>query len=93
MKVLIYGSRGWIASYVIPELVKQVHEIVEGLRADDPAQVKADLDTHKPTHVLSLIGRTHGATCPTIDYLEEPPILISSTLAGSDFLLCELFSF
>ena len=72
MKILIYGSRGWIASYLISELLSNDYEICEGGRADDEENVCKDLDEHKPTHVLSLIGRTHGEGFTTIDYLEQP---------------------
>jgi len=80
MKVLIYGSRGWIASYVISELMSHDHEIVAAYpsRADDEDMVRKDLDLYQPTHVLSLIGRTHGPGFSTIDYLEQPGKLVDN---------------
>ena len=73
MKVLVYGSNGWVASYIIPELVKAGHELIEArYRADSEEDVKIELDEHKPSHVLCLIGRTHGEGYTTIDYLEQP---------------------
>jgi 3,5-epimerase/4-reductase len=77
MKILLYGSRGWIGT--------QFLEILEGAgvsvmcgkaRVDNIPDVISELDAYHPTHVVSLMGRTHGTiddqAFPTIDYLEEP---------------------
>lgn len=47
----------------------------EDVRADSPESVKLAFEQHSPTHVLCLVGRTHGGGFPTIDYLESPEAL------------------
>lgn len=77
MRVLIYGGRGWIGSQVIEILNKSSHEIIIGeSRVDNKAEVEEEMLRVKPTHVISVIGRTHGRigdkAYTTIDYLEQP---------------------
>jgi len=76
VKVLIYGSRGWIGNQIC-ELLKQMEiEFVEGkVRAEDIDGLEKEIEEIKPTHVMSFIGRTHGRIgdrkYTTIDYLEQ----------------------
>jgi 3,5-epimerase/4-reductase len=73
MKVLVFGSRGWIGSKYINLLKASGHEVIDTyIRADNDAEISQFLDKVKPTHVVSLIGRTHGPGYSTIDYLELP---------------------
>jgi dTDP-glucose 4,6-dehydratase len=72
MLVLIYGSKGFIGKKVIDLL--NVHHInfVEGKeRVDNDKALYTEIIRVQPTHVLSLIGRTHGDGYSTIDYLEQ----------------------
>jgi nucleoside-diphosphate-sugar epimerase len=83
MKVLIYGSRGWIASYVIEELKKlNVDYYCSQYYVDNEEAIEKELLEIKPTHMLSLIGRTHGKIgdkeYTTIDYLEQPGKLVDN---------------
>ena len=79
MKILFFGSRGWIASYFLPLLEKNKHEIVcPDVRADDTDAVSRLLDTNKPDRVISFIGRTHGDGINTIDYLEQSGKLVEN---------------
>ena len=77
MKVLIYGSKGWIGSQ-FTKLLKSNNVIYcEGkARADNTDDVISELLKTSPTHVIAFIGRTHGKIgekiYTTIDYLEEP---------------------
>jgi 3,5-epimerase/4-reductase len=76
LKVLVYGSRGWIGGQFLEVLHKKNVVFVEGLaRADDVGALAEEMDRVRPTHVVSFIGRTHGIVgdkvYPTIDYLEE----------------------
>ncbi len=98
MKVLIYGSKGWIGSQFI-NLIKDNnnYNIVEGnSRVDNYHNVNDELDTIKPTHVISFIGRTHGVThgvnYSTIDYLEQEGKLIENIRDNlfSPFVLAQL---
>ena len=75
MKVLVFGHKGWIASYMIPCLEERGFAVLtppEGLRADDTEAVSSYIKEVVPDRVLCLIGRTHGEEISTIDYLEQP---------------------
>lgn len=76
MKVLVYGSNGWIGNQVINYLQTINIEFIKGsARVDNINDVKNEINRVDPTHVLSLIGRTHGKigdkVYSTIDYLEQ----------------------
>lgn len=71
MKVLIYGSRGWIGQQV-KALLSQSHEVYDGIcRIDDDEKLQQEIEDVNPTHVFCLVGRTHGEGIKTIDYLEQ----------------------
>lgn len=74
MKVAIIGHKGWIASHVLEYFRKNDIECVyqEELRAENQTDLEYFLEITNPTHVLCMIGRTHGPGFPTIDYLEQP---------------------
>lgn len=77
VKVLIYGSGGWIGGQVCELLNKMEIEFIEGqVRAEDVEGLEKEIEEIKPTHVMSFIGRTHGKIgdreYTTIDYLEQP---------------------
>ena len=79
MKFLIYGTNGWIGNKVYTHLksMKQNIEVVSGnSRVNDINQLEKEIQEVQPTHVISLIGRTHGTYegtyIGTIDYLEKP---------------------
>ena len=83
MKILIYGSKGWIGKQVVDHLKNENVNFVEGVnRADNIVDVEKEIEIHKPTHILSLIGRTHGKIgdkiISTIDYLEEDGKLVEN---------------
>ena len=84
-KVLIYGSKGWIGQLFIKYL-RENHpkiKIVEGAcRVDSEKILINEIETVKPTHIISFIGRTHGTIdfqkIGTIDYLEYPGKLVEN---------------
>jgi len=83
--VLLIGSKGWIGSKLLSILqtVSGVSTVIESeVRANDIESLKSELDTLKPTHVISAIGRTHGVigdeVISTIDYLEYPGKLVEN---------------
>ena len=87
MKLLIYGHRGWIGGQVISHLEEQSSDSrIEWLkgesRLEDIPSVILELDSVRPTHVLCLIGRTHGTigdkVYATIDYLEQKGKLVEN---------------
>lgn len=79
---LVLGHRGWIGQQVVGILERGGYTTyTTGVRADDELGMAAVLDDIKPTHVMSLIGRTHGpegSGFTTIDYLEEPGKLVEN---------------
>ena len=83
MKVLVYGSQGWIGQQFTEILSSACVDFVAGKsRLNDPDSVSREMDTHKPTHVVSFTGRTHGSIgdkqYTTIDYLEQPGKLVDN---------------
>ena len=86
MKILICGGNGWIGSQVVEYLNlcndnndDNIEYILCQSRVDE---LEKEIDEIKPTHILSLIGRTHGKigdkVFSTIDYLEEPGKLVEN---------------
>ncbi len=97
MKILIYGSKGWIGSMFLNLINKHNYCIIEGTaRVDNYHDVNNELDTHSPTHVISFIGRTHGiingVSFNTIDYLEQEGKLVDNIRDNlySPFVLAQL---
>ncbi len=77
MKVLIYGSQGWIGGQFLEIALRKEIDIVQGkCRVDDVDGLQNEIDEINPTHIVSFIGRTHGRigeqVFTTIDYLEQP---------------------
>ena len=77
LKFLVYGTRGWIGNKVYQHLKENNHDVVSGnVRVNDVKALEQEILEVKPTHVISLIGRTHGTYegtyIGTIDYLEKP---------------------
>jgi dTDP-glucose 4,6-dehydratase len=77
MKVLLYGSQGWIGGQFVRLLLQNnIQFILAVSRADNVTAVIKEINDNQPSHVVSFIGRTHGKigdkVFPTIDYLEEP---------------------
>ena len=74
---LIYGANGWIGSMYTEYLNSKGINFIKGKeRIDNTENVVIEISVHKPTHVVSLTGRTHGTIgnekINTIDYLEYP---------------------
>ncbi len=83
MKLLIYGSKGWIGKQFIKVLEEQNINFIEGLeRVDNTPSVINEIENILPTHIISFIGRTHGKigdkVFSTIDYLEEEGKLVEN---------------
>lgn len=75
MKILVYGY-GWIGKQFIKYFNKNNITFMAGQsRVDNTNDLIKEIDSIKPTHVLSLIGRTNGKIddkeYTTIDYLEQ----------------------
>lgn len=83
MLVLVYGANGWIGSQFINLLKLNDIKYIIGLsRVDDNDSLTIEINKYNPTHVLSLIGRTHGfidnTAYATIDYLEQKGKLVEN---------------
>jgi 3,5-epimerase/4-reductase len=77
MKLLVYGALGWIGQQFCAYLQeKDIKYHCGEARVYNIIDVRKDIEKIKPTHILSLIGRTSGIyNCKiigTIDYLEQP---------------------
>lgn len=77
MKFLIYGSKGWIGERVFNYLSDNKYDVIKGnSRVENTSDLENEIQKINPTHVISLIGRTHGTYqneyIGTIDYLEKP---------------------
>ena len=97
MKVLIYGSRGWIGQQFVQLLNEHSVDYVCGnSRVDNDNELLLEIESIQPTHIVSFIGRTHGKIgdkiYTTIDYLEEPGKLVENIRDNlySPLLLCEI---
>lgn len=78
IRVAVIGHRGWIGSQIVSYLRSHTSVDVvvdDSLRIHHPVDVESFLEKEKPTHVLCVVGRTHGKGFPTIDYLEQPGTL------------------
>lgn len=83
MKILVYGLNGWIGGYVEKFMKENNIEYYFSLhRVDDETNIEKELVQINPTHMLSIIGRTHGKIgdqeYTTIDYLEQPGKLVDN---------------
>ena len=77
MKLLVYGSAGWIGKQFTDILSEKGLTYVIGTsRVDNTTALEDEIKKTSPTHVISFIGRTHGKindkVYSTIDYLEQP---------------------
>jgi len=76
MHILVYGSKGWIGKQFVNYLSKQNVKYTIGIeRCENIKNITNEIDSIKPTNVVSFIGRTHGRigekVYTTIDYLEQ----------------------
>jgi 3,5-epimerase/4-reductase len=81
MKVLIYGSKGWIGQQLVKLFqIKHIEFYIGESRLENYEKLRNELKIKKDslgiTHVISSTGRTHGiynnTVYNTIDYLEMP---------------------
>ena len=72
MRVAVFGHRGWIGGQLIQHLQEAGLTVLRpDVRADDADAVREYLAEARPDRVVSVLGRTHGPGCGTIDYLED----------------------
>jgi 3,5-epimerase/4-reductase len=97
MKVLVYGSNGWIGGQFIHILKKNNIDFFSAKsRADNEKDIQTEVNSVNPTHIISFIGRTHGKigekVYTTIDYLEQEGKLLENVRDNlfSPLLLAEI---
>ena len=83
MRIIIFGSKGWIGSQFIELLSRYEIDFVEGKsRLDNEKDLLQEIEDVQPTHIISFIGRTHGKigekVISTIDYLEHEGKLVEN---------------
>ena len=80
MKILVYGSKGWIGGQFTDimkksELYESTDFVLGTARVNNIDALKKEIEDVSPTHIISFIGRTHGTIgdkkYTTIDYLEQ----------------------
>ena len=61
MKILLFGRNGWIGNQLYDLLLKNNKEVViANQRAENYKELEEEIKRVNPTHIISLIGRTHG---------------------------------
>ena len=97
MKILVFGSNGWIGKQFLEILKNNNINYVSAIsRANDFYEIEKEIGLTQPSHIVSFIGRTHGVInnkkFTTIDYLEEDGKLVENIRDNlfSPILLLEL---
>lgn len=97
MKILVYGSKGWIGNQFIEILKSKNVDFYTGeSRLDNNETLIKEIDEIKPSHIITFTGRTHGEIdgkkYTTIDYLEQEGKLLENVRDNlySPILLAEL---
>jgi dTDP-glucose 4,6-dehydratase len=83
MRILVYGSNGWIGGQFVKLLESLNIDFIKGKsRVDNEVDLINEINVVKPTNVISFIGRTHGKIkdkiYTTIDYLEQEGKLVEN---------------
>jgi 3,5-epimerase/4-reductase len=79
LTIALWGANGWIGNQFKDILTYLGHTVlIPPMRADADTSAAAWLDEMRPDRVVSMIGRTHGEGCNTIDYLERPGKLVEN---------------
>ena len=83
MRILVYGSNGWIGGQFVKLLESLNIDFVKGKsRVDNEADLISEINDTNPTNIISFIGRTHGKIgnkiYTTIDYLEQEGKLVEN---------------
>ena len=83
MRILVYGSNGWIGGQFVKLLESLNIDFIKGKsRVDNEIDLINEINVVKPTNIISFIGRTHGKIgnkiYTTIDYLEQEGKLVEN---------------
>jgi dTDP-4-dehydrorhamnose reductase len=78
ISVLVYGI-SWIGKQFVSILTAENIQWKAGTaRVDNLTDLRKEISTVNPTHIVSIIGRTHGPGYSTIDYLEQKDKIIDN---------------
>lgn len=78
IKLLIFGSKGWIGNQFVDYLKSNdtnIDFLETDVRADNEEEVEKVILNYNPTNIISFIGRTYGNGINSIDYLEQKGML------------------
>ena len=78
IKLLIFGSKGWIGNQFVDYLKSNdtnIDFLETDVRADNEEEVEKVILNYNPTNIISFIGRTYGNGINSIDYLEQRGML------------------
>lgn len=78
IKLLIFGSKGWIGNQFVDYLKlndTNIDFLETDVRADNEEEVEKVILNYNPTNIISFIGRTYGNGINSIDYLEQKGML------------------
>uniref|UniRef100_A0A1I7RLL1 Methionine adenosyltransferase 2 subunit beta n=1 Tax=Bursaphelenchus xylophilus TaxID=6326 RepID=A0A1I7RLL1_BURXY len=76
VRILVFGANGWIGKQFTDCLNKHgLQYVIAKTRPGDSSdyEIRREIAEIAPSHIVSLIGRTHGKDCGNIDYLEGGP--------------------
>lgn len=72
MRWLVFGSKGWIGSYICERLLAVKETVIEcSEHFSSYEDVSEIVELHHPDRIVCAIGRTFGPGFTTIDYLEQ----------------------
>ena len=85
MKILIFGSKGWLGTK-FKRLLKDMNivfvEAKTRVEFENKMEILNEIRDILPTHIISFLGRTHGfigdKEFKTIDYLEQDDKLVEN---------------
>jgi dTDP-glucose 4,6-dehydratase len=73
MKWCIFGSKGWIGSYLKELLISKGETVLEiNQHFTSFKELQETVKNSEADRIICAVGRTYGGGIPTIDYLEQP---------------------
>ncbi|KAH7723485.1 NAD dependent epimerase/dehydratase [Aphelenchoides avenae] len=100
VRFLVYGGKGWIGAQFVKLLEANAIPYVVGASrpgSDPDDNVVDEILSVAPSHVVSMLGRTHGPGIGNIDYLEGGPDKLRENLQDNLYApwilanICEKF--
>lgn len=101
VRFLVYGSKGWIGEQFVELLKNKGIECIPSSTKpgiDTDSTVADEITKVSPSHVVSMLGRTHGPGCGNIEYLEGGPDKLNENVCDNLYApwilanLCQKFN-